>query len=400
VKVCLVRCPSPFLVDEYCLPPLGLMAVGTALKQAGHEVTIHDGPMDELPMDYMYYGFGPTIAEYGSALEMKNRIWAENLYARIVIGGPHATVNLEACVNDGFDCVVHGDGEFVAEKAFFGNGRVLYSEEHPLDDYPIIDRSLLDIHKYKFLVDGRLATTMMTSQGCPYKCGFCSKNYPTVRFRSPESVLKEIRSIRDDFGFDAIAFPEDLFILDKKRTETICGYLKDMGMYWRCLVRADTVVRHGEAFVRMMADSGCRAVGMGIESGSDKILSIVNKGEKADTMRTAIKMLKDNGMAVKGFFILGLPGESPETLEETRRFLSDVKLDDVDIKIYQPYPGTPIWRDRERYDIDWSASSAYADMFYKGRFGEYRGTVRTSALTTDQIYEAWVDMEREFKRYA
>jgi radical SAM superfamily enzyme YgiQ (UPF0313 family) len=376
------------------------MAVGTALKQAGHEVTIHDGPMKELPMDFTHYGFGPTIAEYASALSMKERIEQENPSARIVIGGPHATTNLETCVNDGFDCVVSGDGEFVAEKAFFGRDKMLYAEEHPLDDYPITDRSILDIHKYKFIVDGRFATTMMTSQGCPYKCGFCSKNYNSVRFRSPESVLKEIKTLRDDFGFTAIAFPEDLFILDKKRTETICGYLKDMGIYWRCLVRADTVVRHGEAFVKMMADSGCRAVGIGIESGSDKILSIVNKGEKSDTIRTGVRMLKGVGIAVKGFFILGLPGESPETLEETRKFLSEEKLDDVDIKIYQPYPGTPIWRDRQNYDIDWSVPSDYGSMFYKGRPGDYRGSVRTSSLTTEQIYEAWVNMEGEFKKYA
>ena len=400
MKICLVRCPSPFLVDEYCLPPLGLMAVGTALKQAGHEVTIHDGPMEYLPMDYLYYGFGPTIAEYTSALSMKKRIWEENPYARIVIGGPHATVNLETCVSDGFDCVVHGDGEFVVEKAFFGDDRILYSEEHPLDDYPIIDRSLLDIRKYRFLVDGRPSTTMMTSQGCPYKCAFCSKNYSSVRFRSPESVRKELDILHYDFGFTAVAFPEDLFILDKKRTEAICGYLKELDMYWRCLVRGDTVVRHGEAFIKMMADSGCRAVGIGVESGSDKILSTINKGENASTISKAIRMLKGNGMAVKGFFILGLPGETYETLEETRRFLETEKLDDVDIKIYQPYPGTPIWRDKGKYDIDWTATNDYGDMYYKGRHGEYKGSVRTSALTTEQIYKAWVDMEREFKKYA
>jgi radical SAM superfamily enzyme YgiQ (UPF0313 family) len=111
-------------------------------------------------------------------------------------------------------------------------------------------------------------------------------------------------------------------------------------------------------------------------------------------------MLKAAGIAVKGFFILGLPGESPETLEETREFLKEVKLDDVDIKIYQPYPGTPIWRNKEHYDIDWSANASYEDMFYKGKAGDYRGSVRTSTLTTEQIYDAWVGMEKEFKKYA
>jgi radical SAM superfamily enzyme YgiQ (UPF0313 family) len=168
-------------------------------------------------------------------------------------------------------------------------------------------------------------------------------------------------------------------------------------MFWRCLVRADIVVKHGGEFVKMMSASGCTSVGMGIESGSDKILSIVNKKETVKTTKLAIKMIKDKGIKVKGFFILGLPGESQETLDETRMFLDEMELDDVDIKIYQPYRGAPIHDNKDAYDIQWDEPKDLGNTFYKGRAGEYYGNIRTSSLTTAQIYQQWVEMENKYK---
>ena len=141
-------------------------------------------------------------------------------------------------------------------------------------------------------------------------------------------------------------------------------------------------------------------VGIGVESGSDRVLKIANKAESSATILQAIHMLKAEGIRVKGFFILGLPGETQESLEETRRFLEEAKLDNVDIKIFQPYPGTPIWNNRSQYDIQWLDATDLSTTFFKGRPGEYAGTVRTSALSTDDIYAAWIEMEAQFKNYA
>ena len=395
MDVCLIILPSPFLIDERVFPPLGLMAVGTALKLKGHDVTIYDGDIDKVPLNFSYYGFGPTTPEYPYALAIKNRIKQHNPKAKVIIGGPHATLNT-SCLNDGFDCVVSGDGENVVEQAFLKDAPMIIAPERPLDEYPIIDRTILDLKKYQYYLNGRLATTLMTSQGCPFKCGFCAKNYRSVRFRSVESVLKEIDMLHFDFGYDALAFPEDLFILDKQRTERICGYLKGLDIIWRCLIRADIAVKHGQAFIKTLADSGCVSVGMGVESGSDKILSTIHKGETVETIKTAIRMLKGEGIRVKGFFILGLPGETEETLAETNLFLAEMNLDDVDIKIYQPFPGTPIWHNKDAYDIQWQEIEL-GKAFYKGRPREYYGNVRTSALTNRQIYDSWVEMEAKYK---
>ena len=147
----------------------------------------------------------------------------------------------------------------------------------------------------------------------------------------------------------------------------------------------------------MMADCGCTHVGMGVESGSEKILKNVNKGESVKTIKHALNILKDAGIRTKGFFIVGLPGETHDTLAETKRFLDKMQLFDVDIKIFQPYPGSPIYDNKEKYDINWD-DIPLQDMFYKGRPGEYHGTVRTSTLTTEEIKQEWIDMEAIYKR--
>jgi anaerobic magnesium-protoporphyrin IX monomethyl ester cyclase len=392
MKICLIRCPSPFLIEDKLFPPLGLMAVGTCLKR--HDVTIYDE--DGIPRGYDAYGFGPTTPEYGYALEVKELLFDLEPRAKFVIGGPYATLQPKKCVDDGWDCTVVGDGEFVSDLAFTGNQSVIVANEEPIDEHPIIDRSLIDIKSYKYYLDDRLATTLTTGKGCPFKCAFCCKNHCSVRLRSAENIIKEIDYLHNDFGYDALAFPEDLFILDRKRAETVFKHMKKRGIISRCLVRADIVARYGPEFAEMMVDCGCTHIGMGVESGSDTILKNVNKGESVKIIKYAIEILKNAGIRVKGFFIVGLPGESHETINETRSFLDEMKLFDIDCKIFQPYPGSPIWDHKEDYDIDWD-DIPLSDMFYKGRAGEYYGTIRTSALTTDEIRKEWIDMEANYK---
>lgn len=398
MKICLVRCPSPFLIDEWVFPPLGLLAVATGLKVRGHDVTIHDEPIAEIPMDFPYYGFGPTSPEYPNAVEAKMLIKKYNPKAKLVIGGPYATLNPNDCVNDGWDCTVHGDGEIVGESAFKDNHRVIFAKSLQLDKYPIADRSLINIKKYKYTMDGLHATSLVTSRGCPYHCAFCSKNYGKIRLLSAERTIEEIKILHFDFGFKALLFPEDIFIIDRSRVEKVNKYLKELGIIWRCLVRGDIIVKYGQSFVKDMRDSGCVEVGMGIESGSPKILKMINKGENIDSIKKAIWMLKKEGIRVKGFFIVGLPGESYETLNETRQFLDEMNLDDIDVKIFQPYPGSPIWEHKEIYDIDWDNNIDISKTYYKGRPKEYYGNVRTSELTTKQIFDEWISIEEKYKK--
>jgi radical SAM superfamily enzyme YgiQ (UPF0313 family) len=122
----------------------------------------------------------------------------------------------------------------------------------------------------------------------------------------------------------------------------------------------------------------------------------VNKGETADTIRKAVRMIKKEHISVKGFFIMGLPGESHETINETRDFLEEVQFDDVDIKIFQPYMGSPIGDNKGSYDIEWHDID-YKNMFYKGRPKEYYGNISTSGLTNREIVDAWIELEATYK---
>lgn len=396
MTICLVRCPSTFLIDERSFPPLGLMAVGAGLKRDGYDVVVYDGDIDQLPLDYPAYGFGPTSPEYPHALDCLHRIKAVNPTARVVVGGPHVTLLAEQCRDDGFDALVVGDGENAASLAFGGVNGILYAPSLPLDEYPIPDRTLVDIRSYNFRLHNRPATTVMSSRGCAFKCGFCCKNNPQVRLNSAGRLIEELSILHHQFGYDAIAFPEDIFILNRMRTYAVCQWLKQHQIVWRCLVRADLIVKYGYDFIDMLVDSGCIGVGIGVESGSDTILKNIHKAENAAQMRTAIRMLKAKGVFVKAFFIVGLPGENEQTLAETDQFLREAQLDDIDIKIFQPYPGSPIYDHKERYDIDWDAMPLEY-TFYKGRPGEYYGNVRTSALTTERIVEAWKYFEDTYK---
>lgn len=390
MRVCLLTCSAPFLIDEKVFPPLGLIAVGTALRTQGHNVKIADSPNG-----CSRFALGPTTPEYADALRMLRQIKSRDSGSRVVIGGPHAAHNATECLADGFDVVATGDGENITADTFEASG-VVDLGRRPLDEYPIADRSLVDIRSYHYKIAGREATTLVTSRGCPYRCGFCAGMESRVRYYGVARVRREIAYLKDRWGYNALMFFDDTFILNGERAQRICTVLKKQNMAWRCFVRGDLVLRHGPELIGAMADSGCVEAAIGIESGCDEILSGICKGESVGTVRQAIGMLQQAGIRVKGLFIIGLPGENRDSLAQTRRFIEETRLDDADFTVYQPYRGSPIWERRQAYDINWDDLPA-DQRFYKGRHGEYECAVHTSALSQREIVEARDELEGLFK---
>lgn len=389
MDVCLLTCSAPFLIDEKVFPPLGLMAVGTSLKLQGHNVSILRHPNNS-----QYFGMGPTTSQYYDAVGELRHIKYLNKNSRVVIGGPHAEANAVECLEDGFDVVVKGDGERITIDTFHYNG-VVNLERGELDTYPIIDRGLLDIHSYQYQIAGRKATTSLTTRGCPYHCGFCSKVENSVRYRSVENISGEIAYLQDTWGYNSVMFFDDTFITKKQRALDICHELKSRGMLWRCFVRGDLIVKHGRELTDEMSRCGCVEVGIGIESGSQRILDAIHKGETLDDISAAIFMLRESGIRVKGFFIVGLPGEDRESIEDTCRFINNVPLDDADFTVYQPYKGSPIWDNRKHHDISWN--NLEGDRFYKGKPGGYKSLVSTSSLSSQEIVAARDMLEEKFR---
>jgi len=395
-SICLISLPSPFLIEDKVNPPLGLLYVAAALKtQKREQVTVYDGPIDSIPQGFDVYAISSTTPQFPMAKTVKDMLKKSNPKCRVMIGGPHATVDHESCIYSGFDSTVMGEGELGAGIAIDNMTKIVWGPPPP----PILpDRDAIDLSSYKFKVNGIPATTMMTSRGCPYQCGFCCKTSGKVSLYPADFVNKEIELLHNCYGFNALMFFDDIFIMDKNRATSILPTLQKFGITWRGFARADLVVKHGIELAKMMKDSGCYEIGVGIESGCDTILQTINKGENSETILNGISILKEAGIRVKGFFIVGLPGENEKSLRDTEQFVAKSGLDDIDISLFQPYRGSPIFRNRQNYDIEWDHLDLEASWF-KGTPGKYRSQVRTKAFSPEVLVEARDMLERKFKRW-
>lgn len=226
-----------------------------------------------------------------------------------------------------------------------------------LDALPFAARHLLggrEFHNPK-LKTGPY-TTMLTSRNCPFKCIYCvpssltfareldfradNGRKPPISFRSPESVEKELKLLHDQ-GYKAIGFVDDNFIWNEERTAALCKPLREMGFVWGCQARVDAIT---EPIAKLLGQSGCTYVDLGVESFNDDILKFIKKGITTDQAIHAINLLKKYGVPVKLNVLIGTsPLETKETLKETLRIAQSLKVDQVMFNIVSPFPGTEFY---------------------------------------------------------
>ena len=398
MKVALYNPESPFLIDQKVMPPLGLLYLSAVLKRAGHEVEVLDWADGQRVADADLHGVTSTTAQFYNAVVILKKIKEKQPDARVVIGGPHATMDEESCFKEGFDCVAQGEGESaILDVIGLPKSKLIKGVAvKNLDFLPMPDREALDLHSYRYKIDGEPATTMMTSRGCYYgKCSYCEsrKIWGGIRFNSASRVIAEVKTISNVYGFKAIMFYDDELLFNWRRDQKIAVALKEEEIKWRCFTRSDLLT---EEKVRTIADCGCKEVLLGVESGSDRLLKNVNKGTTAALNKKAISLLKKYNIRCKAAIIIGLPGESWETIRETTKFLETSQPDDVDFSIMTVFPGTDIYSHPSKYDLEWGALD-YEKMYHKGKPGEYHGTVRTSHMSTEEILGARKMLERKFK---
>lgn len=223
-----------------------------------------------------------------------------------------------------------------------------------LDSLPFAARHLLgDAVYHNAKLKQSPYTTMITSRNCPYHCIYCVPSSltfaremefrrehgrkPTIGFRSVENVAREVEMLAGQ-GVKAIGFMDDNFIWNEERTSGICEIMKRHGIVWGCQARVDAIT---EPIARMLGESGCRYVDLGVESFNDDILKYIRKGITSADIYRAISLLKKYDVPVKLNVLIGCsPLETRETVLHTLREAKKLDVDQVMFNIVSPFPGT------------------------------------------------------------
>jgi radical SAM superfamily enzyme YgiQ (UPF0313 family) len=213
-----------------------------------------------------------------------------------------------------------------------------------LDALPLPRHDLLPLDAYRIPMLRGPYTFIVTSRGCPAGCEFCIKHVTygrCVRLRSPESIMREVHMIYD-LGLRNIHMYADLFTVSRDQVMELCALLVDSGMRirWTCNSRVDFV---DQEMLQAMAEAGCWMISWGIESGNEQILRRVHKGTRREQVERALRWSKQAGIRNWGYFIIGLPGETEETIQQTIAFAKQLPLDVALFHIAAPHPGTPFF---------------------------------------------------------
>ncbi len=236
------------------------------------------------------------------------------------------------------------------------NGEIVINPDRPfipsLDDLPMPRHDLLPLDRQRMPMIKGPFTFIVTSRGCPAGCKYCIKHvsYQTsVRLRSPELIFEEL-TLLAGLGIHHVHMYADLFTVNRAQVVDLCKLIIDSGLKvrWTCNSRVDYV---DEEMLRLMGRAGCWYISWGIESANEQILKAARKGYKKEQAAKALRWAKASGINNWGYFIIGLPGETEETIRETIDYAKSLPLDIALFHIAAPYPGTPFFF--EVVENDW-----------------------------------------------
>ncbi len=360
-------------------PPLGIGYLGAVLEKAGFEVKIFDAPplgwgikkivKEAKKFSPEFIGLSCATVDFNKAVALAKAL-KKSLPSLIVIGGPHVTaLPGEVMSFSCFDVGIMGEAEEtivalvknqlkkeswqkIAGLVFRKGKRVIRTKPRKyienLDALPFPARHLMPplslYHPTPATYKKFPVGTMITSRGCPYQCTFCFRGVfgNRWRFRSPANVVEEMEVLISRFGAKEIRLWDDTFNADPERVSAICRLIIKRGLRfsWTCLARVNQIE---PKMLNLMKRAGCWQISFGIESGNDEILKGIKKGITKKMVQKAIKTTDEAGIQSLGFFILGLPGETESTMNETIEFAKSLPLNAANFTIATPFPGTELW---------------------------------------------------------
>lgn len=373
-------------------PPLGLAYIAAVLRQHGHAVQILDrdyimrkhrfdfdatdsatlAAIREFNSDIV--GFSATTPNVSDVDAFSRKVKAMDRRITTIIGGPHCVGEPEDTLRicEGIDLLARGEGEMIMLSVAGGadiahvkgltyrasGGGFLSNEDSPLiddlDSLPMPARDILDMKFYtrpSRFISRNLSmrtTHIFTARGCPFNCSYCAgplMGKRKVRYHSPMRVVSEIEDLIQNYGIEAIYFAEDMFLSNKKRAIEMARLFIERGInkkiVWMAQVSTNVV---DDELLDTMKQAGCVHVEYGFESGSQRILGLMNKSTNVEKNRNAALLTRRHGFRFQGNFIVGYPGETKDDFNRTIAFIKDTKPNNVSLNLFMPLPGTQIYR--------------------------------------------------------
>ena len=315
------------------------------------------------------------IMKAGDALEVYSIVkLLKDMYPRSahVAGGTHIDMLPEECESK-FDSIIIGPGENSFPKVINDVRSAAVSSvyrqsylEVPFRDTPFPRREFLPrshvINNTLFSEDGSVSgTAIYFSRGCVYHCAFCVYNVPNMlQMRSPEMMAAELDYLKQNYHIAGVLLKDEVAIHPNSRySKQVCDALYESGLIWR----GQTTSLATLAQLKEAARSGCRELSVGVETVDEQVMKICNKEwQNEEKIRNFILNAKEVGIRVKVCLILGLPGEPPDIVAKSIKFLEDTRPEYVSISGFCPFPGSPMFKNYQYYGIkyidhDWSKHS-------------------------------------------
>lgn len=435
-RVVLINSPiSSSIPAKFSMLPLGILYIGSYLDKQGYKVTIIDANLNRLTAQEIasrtlsyspkWVGFSCMTDTLRVTIDAIKMIKEKSKDTRVCVGGAHINATHEEFFEYGsnVDFVIYGEGEINFSKLINAkpeeyatiSGLIFKDEKgnivkNPpsefvgnLDSFPWLNYELIESFNINNYVSpgatSKSECAMILSRGCPYRCAFCNVKSTfgkKLRLRSVNDSIKEIKDKISKYGIRYISIKDSTFTTNKNWVREFCNRLieESIDIHWKCNTRVDTI---DEDLFVLMKKAGCRVVLIGIESGSQRILDKIKKDVTVKQIYDGVRTLKKLGFILHFSFIIGNPGETKESIEETIKLAKDLRPFFAQFNIATAYP--------DNYFYDWGIETgALGDpkWYLKGKYKNESLQVLDSEFPgclTFREFDAYKNVQRAYKEF-
>jgi anaerobic magnesium-protoporphyrin IX monomethyl ester cyclase len=394
------------------MPPLGMASIAACLESKGLHADIvdcvawpdSDGRIREILRDRRpgFIGMGCTTFAFNDAIRLAALAKAELPDIKTVLGGPHVSALQERILaeNPQIDYSIVGEGEEAVETLmrsgnsnpekipgliYRDNGQIAFSGLRQrgidLDSLPFPAYEKLagypDAYKLPIFNYPRAPNaSCISSRGCPYQCSYCDRSVfrRSFRFNSAQYLYEHLRYLKDRWNIRHVNFYDDQFTFHRQRVVDFCALMADkpLGMTFNCAVRAEHI---DPELLRTMKAAGCWMMSLGIETGDPNLLAQHRQNSDLDLLAQRIREIKRAGIRTKGLLMMGLPGETEESIQRSMKYVFSLPIDDFNLTKFTPFPGSPVHekiREHGTFDEDPSKMDCMHFVFVAKGFTKER----------------------------